>query len=236
MILVGLNYFNYDYKTLFFVSGLVSLLIATYLFSFESFKINTKEQHKKIILRRKYSLFYILTFLAGARRQIFVVFAGLLMVEKFNYTATDIALLFLTSHFVSIFFAPKIGQLINKYGEKKILIIENFSLIIIFILYAFVESKNQAAFLYIIDNVVFSFSFALKSYFKKIANEADITSTVSVSFTINHITAVFLPFVLGIIWVYSISYVFYLASSFALLSLLFSFQIPTNEKVTIPVL
>ncbi len=57
--------------------------------------------------------------MSGARRQIFTVFAGFLLVEKFGYSAADITLLFLANYAFNFMFAKKIGRFIGKVGERK---------------------------------------------------------------------------------------------------------------------
>ena len=44
-------------------------------------------QRKRIVLRRRYWLYYTLTFMTGARRQLFVAFGGFLLVKKFGYAS-----------------------------------------------------------------------------------------------------------------------------------------------------
>ena len=75
------------------------------------------EQHKTMVLRRRYWLYYLLTFLSGARRQIFVVFAGFLMVEKFGFTVSQMTLLFLINGVLTIYLAPRIGRLVVHWFE-----------------------------------------------------------------------------------------------------------------------
>jgi len=60
----------------------------------------------------------------------------------------------------------------------------------------------------------------------KISRDADIASTAGVSFTINHIAAVVLPAVLGLVWLYSSSLVFFIGAGLAFLSLILSQLIP----------
>ncbi len=71
-------------------------------------------QHKKMVLRKRYWLYYALTFMSGARRQIFIVFAGFLMVEKFGFSVANITLLFLVNAALNVFLAPRIGRLIGQ--------------------------------------------------------------------------------------------------------------------------
>ena len=200
--------FQVAYMWLYLIGG--GVCIAIVLFCWQHFSLFPEKvtQTKKIILRKRYWLYYALQFMSGARRQIFVVFAGFLMVEKFDFTVAEISLLLLANAAVNIVVAPKIGRLIHKFGERKALIFEYVGLTFIFAGYAFVESSYLAVFLYIADHLFFSIAIALKTYFQKIADPADIASSAGVSFTINHIAAVFIPVVFGLIWLYSPSLVF----------------------------
>jgi len=219
-----------DYLIIFFIAGVICIFIS--LFLWRGFPIYSSKvtQNKKIVLRKKYSLYYLLIFLSGARRQIFVVFAAFLMVEKFQYTAAQVTLLFLINYFFNWFFAEKIGKIINIFGEKKSLTFEYIGLIFIFILYGLVTNAIIAAILYVADHMFFALAIAINTYFQKIADPKDIASSAGVSFTINHIAAIFLPVILGFVWIYSHSLVFYIGAVFALLSLIAAQFIPTNLK------
>ena len=157
-------------------------------------------QHKKMILRKKYWLFYFLTFMAGARRQIFMAFAVLLMVQKFEYTVQEIALLFVINNIINYYLSPFIGKCIIRFGERKVLSLEYFSLILIFISYATTSSKLLIAVLYILDHIFFNFAIAIRTYFQKVGDHRDIAPSMAVGFTINHIAAVFLPALGGLLW------------------------------------
>jgi predicted MFS family arabinose efflux permease len=187
-------------------------------------------QSKKLILRKRYWLFYALQFMGGARRQILVVFAGFLMVEKFGFSVGEISLLYLVNATFNIFLAPKIGKIIGKVGERTALIFEYIGLIAVFTGYALVESANIAVVLYILDHLFFAMAIAQKTYFQKIANPADIASTAGVSFTINHVAAVVIPVLFGTLWLYSPDLVFYAGAGMAVISLLLSFNIPRNPE------
>jgi hypothetical protein len=181
-------------------------------------------------LRKKYSLYYILIFLSGARRQIFVVFAAFLMVEKFKYSASQVTLLFLVNYLFNWIFAERIGKIINIIGEKKSLTFEYAGLIIVFVSYGLVNNAYIAAFLYVVDHMFFALALAINTYFQKIADPKDIASSAGVSFTINHIAAIFVPVLLGFLWIYSHSLVFYIGALFAFLSLIATQFIPSNLK------
>jgi len=218
------------YEPVYMLGGFVTVAIAIVMYvKFPHFK-GEAEQHKKIILRKRYWLYYLLTFLSGARRQIFVVFAGFLMVEKFHFTVGEMSLLFLINGVLTIYLAPKIGRLVSYWGEKRTLTLEYAGLIVIFSCYAIAESAVFASMLYILDHFFFAMAIALKSYLKKIADPADIAATAGVSFSINHIAAVILPFVLGIVWIVSPPVVFIIGALIAVMSLVLSQMVPAAPE------
>ena len=230
LVWVLFEQFQVAYMWIYLIGGGVSIAIV--LFCWQHFSLFPEKvvQTKKIILRKRYWLYYALQFMSGARRQIFVVFAGFLMVEKFDFTVAEISLLLLANAAVNIVVAPKIGRLIHKFGERKALIFEYVGLTFIFAGYAFVESSYLAVFLYIADHLFFSIAIALKTYFQKIADPADIASSAGVSFTINHIAAVFIPVAFGLIWLYSPSLVFLAGAGMAVISLLLAFNMPASPS------
>jgi len=216
-----------DYVWIYLLAGTLAVALAVVLWrGFPHFESKTI-QRKNLVLRRRYWLYYGLTFFSGARRQIFVVFAGFLMVEKFGYSASNIAALFLVNHLFNWLFAERIGALIGRVGEKHALTFEYTGLILVFTAYAFVDNGNVAAGLYVIDHMFFALAIAIKTYFQKIADPADIASTAGVSFTINHIAAVIIPAVFGIIWITSPSLVFLIGAAIAACSLILSQNVPS---------
>ena len=126
---------------------------------------------------------------------------------------------------MNIWLAPLVGRLINRIGERRSLIIEYIGLIGVFTAYAFVSNATTAAVLYIIDHLFFALAIAIKTYFQKIADLADFAGTSSVAFTINHIVAVFLPAVFGLIWLFSPALVFLTEAVLAGISLLLAFNV-----------
>ena len=223
--------FHMEFLWIYIIGGGISIVIVVFCWQHFSLFPEKVVQTKKIILRKRYWLYYTLQFLSGARRQIFVVFAGFLMVEKFDFSVAEISLLLLANAAINVTLAPKIGRLIHKFGERKALIFEYIGLTFIFTGYAVVESSYFAVFLYIADHLFFSIAIALKTYFQKIADPADIASSAGVSFTINHTAAVFVPVLFGLIWLYSPSLVFYAGAVIALASLLLALNMPSKPSV-----
>ena len=209
-----------QFSTAYIIVGGTGFILFLWLWlSFPKFDTPV-EQHKKLIIRKRYWLYYLLTFFSGARRQIFMVFAGFLMVEKFNYSASDIASLYIVNHLLNWYLAPKIGHWIGKIGERKALTLEYSGLILVFVGYAYVDDHQIAAGLYIIDHVFFAMAIAIKTFFQKIALPKDIASSSGVSFTINHIAAVVIPAAFGLLWLLKPGLVFIAGAVIAFISLL----------------
>lgn len=228
---VLMQMFNVGYLVVYVLSGGMTILLAIIAWmGFEHFKDDVV-QETKLFLRKKYWLFYILTFLAGARRQIVVVFAGFLLVEKFHFSVENMLLLLIANTIINMICAPYAGKLIERFGENLSLKLEYICIVLIFILYGLVQSQIMAVALYILDNLFYTIAIALKTYFQKIADPKDISVTSGVASAINHIAAVFLPFTLGIIWVHSTSAVFFIGAAIAMVAFLLTFLLPKKESV-----
>ena len=208
------------------VGGGITIVLALLAASmFPTYK-GRVEQHKRLVFRRRYMLYYALTFMGGARRQIFFVFAALLLVEKFHFGAQDIALVFLLNGLANMWLAPKIGRFVARYGERTSLLLEYTGLILVFSAYGWVDWAPAAVALYVLDNILFSMAIAQSAYIKRIADPADLASTAGVSFTINHIAAVILPALLGVLWLWSPLAVFLAGAAMAGVSLYLALWVP----------
>jgi hypothetical protein len=216
------------YEPLYLGAGLFTLAVAVFCKAFYPHFQAPEVQTKTLFLRRRYWLYYALTFMGGARRQIFMVFAAFLMVEKFGYDVTAITLLYMVNLIANIFIAPSVGRLIARIGERRALILEYAGLIAVFAGYAIVEDHRWAAGLYIVDHLFFAFAIAIKTYFQKIADPKDIASTAGVSFTINHIAAVGIPAAFGFIWLDDPGLVFWIGAGMACISLLLALLVPRH--------
>ncbi|MEQ5871504.1 MFS transporter [Sagittula sp. NFXS13] len=223
-----------SYDTVFMASGGLTLIIVGYCAAvFPQFE-SPNPQVKKFLLRRRYWLYYALQFMAGARRQIFVVFAGFMMVERFGFDVHEVTALYLVNLVANIVIAPVFGRAVFKFGERNTLVFEYVGLAVVFALYGgiywFGWGVALAATLYVVDHLFFAMALALKTYFQKIADPGDIAPTAAVAFTINHIAAVFLPAGLGYLWLVSPGAVFGMATGFALISLVLALMIPRHPE------
>ncbi|MGC6517535.1 MAG: MFS transporter [Candidatus Puniceispirillaceae bacterium] len=226
--------FSLSYFFVYAAGGGACVFLALYaMIGFPQFQSRYK-QRKTLLLRRRYWLYYALQFMAGARRQIFLVFAAFMMVEKFGYDVHHLTFLFLVNYLANMIFAPLMGRFVHKLGERFALMFEYAGLTVLFLLYGgiyyFDWGAWLAALLYVIDHLLFALAFALKTYFQKIADPEDIAPTAAVAFTINHIAAVFLPASLGYLWIVAPDGVYILAASMAFISLGLACLIPRRPE------
>ncbi|MFC2970283.1 MFS transporter [Acidimangrovimonas pyrenivorans] len=232
--------FDLSFEFVYAIAGALTAAIAlACLLLYPQFE-SPNPQRKQMVLRRRYWLYYLMQFMAGARRQIFVVFAAFMMVERFGFRVDEITALFILNFLANMALAPVMGKALFRFGERRLLLFEYAGLVVVFLsyggIYYFGWGVAIAAGLYVIDHLFFALAFALKTYFQKIADPADIAPTAAVSFTINHIAAVFLPALLGYVWIHSPGAVFGLAAgiagtSFALALLVPRHPEPGNETI-----
>lgn len=189
-----------EYPEIYLLVGLLIMGAGLWGFWQNPENRNLPKQRKRVILRRRYWLFYLLSFLAGARRQIFIAFAVFLLVKRFQFSVQEVTILFIVNNVINFFLSPLIGKAIIRFGERKVLSLEYANLIWIFLAYALVSSRLLVALLYILDHIFFNFSIAIRTYFQKIGDAKDIAPTMAVGFTINHIAAVVFPVVGGMLW------------------------------------
>ncbi|SHI88427.1 hypothetical protein SAMN04488012_103204 [Palleronia salina] len=232
LLVVTWRAFDLSYATVYMLGGGATVLIAIYcMVVFPQFQA-PDPQLKTFVLRRRYWLYYALQFMSGARRQIFVVFAAFMMVERFGFDVHEVTALLLINFVANMILAPFMGRAVHRFGERATLGFEYIGLIVVFLMYGgiyyFGWGVALAATLYVVDHIFFALAFALKTYFQKIADPRDIAPTAAVAFTINHIAAVFLPAGLGYLWVVSPGAVFGLAAGMAATSLMLALMIPRH--------
>jgi len=190
----------WGYRKLLMVTG-VLVIAGSFLALRNVRRHGAQRQKRKIVLRRDYWLYYVLTFLMGSRRHIFTTFAIFLLVQVYQIDVRVTATLFLVNSLVNTYTSAQFGKLVARFGERKVLTFNFIGLIGVFMGYAFIPYLPVLYVLFVLDNVFFGFSLAVDSYFQKIAHgPEEITSNVSMAQTINHISALVVPILGGILW------------------------------------
>jgi len=219
-ILIWLLGYFMHFRGIFLTIGLLVFAAGIWGMFQEPTHESITPQRQRLIFRRKYALFYFLTFMSGARRQIFMVFSMFLLVKMFHYSVREMTLLFIVNNLIAWLINPLIGRAIVRSGERTISTIEYAGVIIIFLTYAFTTSKLLVTVMYVIDSILFNFAVAIRTYFQKVGDPQDVASSMAVGFTINHVAAVFLPALGGLLWMIDYRIPFLVGAGLAVVSLI----------------
>jgi predicted MFS family arabinose efflux permease len=158
------------------------------------------EQRVRLVFRRRYWIYYALTLLDGSRRQIFSTFAVFLLIKVYGLGVYPITALLVLNSIVSSIVTPYVGRLIDRHGERPMLVLNYACLSVLFAGYALVHNLPVLGVLYCVDNALFAFGLGISSYLGRIAPRQDVTPTLAMGSTFNHIAAVGVPLVGGLLW------------------------------------
>ena len=194
---------------------------------------------RRLVFKKKYRLFYVISALFGIRKQIFLAFGAWVLVEIHGVSVSTIALLYFIAATLGVVFRPLLGEVVDWLGERVVLAADELLLLGICLTYAFageVFSGDGVLFAlyaaYILDIILFALRVARTTYLKKIADDpADITPTISMGITIDHAVAMTLPILSGYIWeAYGFQWVFILAGAIAFVGFFVCLRIRTPER------
>jgi MFS family permease len=228
----GFKYFNLTYQIAFVLASVFYIFAAFFLGLMKSKKPKTKKV--KFVFRKKYTLYYCLSVVNGARKQIFLTFAPWVLIKEFHVDPPTFAILGLIIAVLSILTRTIVGNAIDIKGERFVLSLEAIVLIVICIGYAFaadlVSPKIAVVIIaacYIIDNSLSVVEMARSTYIKKIAiSPEDVIPTLSAGTSFDHVIAMSIPFVGGILWTtMGYQYVFIVAAFIAAINLFLSLKI-----------
>ena len=167
-----------DYRFTFYAIGGLVTVVGIYM-TFALPSNRGKTEKRKVKIKKKYWLYYTLSFLRGCRRHIFTTFAIFLLVKNHEMDITAVSIMMLGNNLITIFTNRYIGKLSDSLGERTVLVSCSALLVFIFVGYAYIGWLPALIGLYLLDNILFGSSIALKSYLRKISTSEDLTSNLS---------------------------------------------------------
>ncbi len=233
----GFRYMGINYQITFGLASLAVILATACLLGMRVEKIN--HPGTAIIIKKRYTLYYILSVLFGARKQIFLTFGPWVLIKIFHQPVTTFALLGLAGTAIGIFFKPALGVAIDRWGERTIIMLESVALVLVCLGYGFAGGIFPAAVALVVvyacfigDNLLFACLMARATYLNKIVEKkSDLTPTLSMGVTVDHAVSMTIPFFAGLLWeAAGYQYVFLLASALALVNLVAAAYINTNSN------
>jgi MFS family permease len=232
IVWLGFQYFSISYSLIFIIASVCYIIAAIILLFIKP--PQKKKRKMRIVLKKKYMLYYVLSIVNGARKQIFLTFAPWVLIKIYHLGTPTFALLGFVIAFVSITTRTIVGKAIDKLGERVVLSTEAIILILLCMGYAFSANVFPVsiavvitAACYIMDNSLNAVEMARSTYVRKIAGDPDeVIPTLSTGASLDHIVSMTIPFFGGLIWIaFSYKLVFVLAALIAVTNLFLSFRI-----------
>lgn len=233
----GASRFHFSFATIFAISGTCALIASIGLFLIKPQPIRKPSRH--LVIKKRYTLFYLLNIVFGARKQIFMTFAPWVLIKVYQADVATFAVLGFIGTVLNLVFRPWLGRVIDAWGERTIIMLESLTLIIICGLYAFAEMWFPARIAviiimacYITDQLLFSVRIARTTYLHKIAETPDdLGATLSMGLSMDHAVSMLIPLGGGILWArYGYISVFLVAACLAVVNLWLATFIPIRQK------
>lgn len=233
----GVSSLDFSFSIIFGISGTCTIIAAICLFYIKPQPIIRPPRY--LLLKKKYSLYYLLCMLFGARKQIFLTFAPWVLIKIFHCAIDTFALLGMIGTIASLILWPLLGRAVDAWGERPLIFLESLVLVLICILYGFAPqyfapqiALGLIMFCFVIDQLLFGINIARTTYLNRIADsQHDIAPTISMGLTLDHAVSMTIPFLGGLLWShFSYSWVFAAAAVIALVNLAASLFIPRLEK------
>ena len=232
LIWMGFKYLNFSYSFSFILAAISLVISAVAIFLMRSNK--PKSRKIRFVFKKEFRLYYVLSIVHGARKQIFMTFAPWVLIRMFDLDAATFAILGVVVAAVSIITRKIVGKAIDIKGERFILTLEAVILFAVCIGYAFsadIFPPGVAVVLiagcYVLDNSMSAVEMARSTYVHKIASDPnDVTPTISTGTSLDHVVAMTIPYLGGLLWVAAgYQYVFLAAAVIALINLFLSRKI-----------
>ena len=186
------------YNGTFVVAAIVAAvgMVAMFLLRLDHGEV----KRSRFAVKRKYALYYVLSFLDACRRHIFITFAIYGLVKIHGVGAQSIAILMFVNNGISIYSRQVLGRLVDRIGERNALVFNYSILVFVFLGYAYINYVPLLYVLYCLDNTLFGFSMARTTYLDRIAPREDVTASIAFGITLNHVAAIALLPASGYMW------------------------------------
>lgn len=233
MIFVFLTSRSISFRQYYLIAGILPFIGALLVLRVP-YRSRVDVDPPALVFKGRYMLYYILNFLEGSRRQVFATFALFVMTKVYNVPVQHITLLLIINGVINMFIAPRVGRLIDRSGERIVLLLSYIGALFIFVGYALTKSVVILSLLYCLDNIMINFSLALTTYIDKISIPGDLSPNISMGVTVNHIAAVLMPLIGGILWErFNYQVMFVLGAVIVLISIFFASKIEIKGETVI---
>jgi len=237
MIFVGFRWaiFTFDSPVItpFVLSAVATALAAVLLCAMVPMMkgVASRIQNHKLLFRRRYMPYYMVTLAYGCQKRIRIVFAPWVIIQLLGQGADTVALLAIATHLVGTWMAPMIGRMLDRLGVRTMLWVEALYILVTFCVMGAVAGLLVSGTLigtgwqswlvyaaYVLCVLFEQFNMVHSVMMRSIAlAPEEVTRTLSVGLGVDHVMAILASPVMGVIWEgWGAQYVFYLAAVSAL--------------------
>lgn len=232
---VGFFSFTTPIKWIFIIAaGVFAVILCLLLYMQRASSARSKSAKIKIVFRKEYGTFYLLSILYGARKQIMFVYGPWVLIDLLGFGVDTMALLSIMGAAVGIFLMPALGRWIDRFGTARVMMFEAVAFFIIYIAYGVLSAGLSAGWLIsaglpvaaafainMLDRMTAQFGMVRSVYMCQIAKTPeDITPTLSVGLTLDHVLSIFGAFFCGFMWKeWGPQYVFVLAALLSIINM-----------------
>ncbi len=234
--------FERNIKIPFLIAGVLFLVIF-FLFVYLNQAMHIEGNHPKktkFVFRKEYKFYYILVVMYGVQKQMMMVYGPWVLIELLGKGTDTIAALVMVGLFVGVFFIPALGRWVDRFGVKKMLYADAISFVAVYFAYGMLcvgyvtgalgtsgWPVALAYVLFIIDKMSSQMGLIRTVYLKKIAiAPEDITPTLSLGISMDHIMSITFAVIFGAIWsAIGPQYVFFMVSALSLINLLVAYKL-----------
>ena len=187
-------------------------------------------EQPRMLLKRRYWLYYVLTFFEGSRKQVMGTFTSLVLVDVYDWRVWEISSLLLVSALLNLVLSPYLGALVDRYGTRVTLSSSYAILVLCCIGYALIAQPVILAGLYVLIRLAIILSFGLQVFVNRIAPQEELRPTLSAGVSINHVPSVPMPIIAGmLIPVIKYSGLFIMTGALIALSLPFALSLRADQ-------
>lgn len=238
IVWVGTEYLHLTYRGLFAIGGVAGLIAAAF-FAGLSQPEGMSRERPRLVVKRRYTVYYALNVLFGARKQVFLTFGPWLIIKILGQPVATIAKLWIVAAMLGVAVRAGLGRVIDRLGERRILMAEGATILLVCLGYALGPWLGRGALrewtaytCYVVDQLLFAVSLARATYLYKIAaHQDDLTPTLSLAVTLDHAVSMTVPFLGGLLWAaFGYQYVFLAAAVIALVYLGVASRVRVPEK------
>ncbi|HWP79994.1 MAG TPA: MFS transporter [Candidatus Acidoferrum sp.] len=198
----------------------------------------------KLTYRRQYKYYYLLTVLGGVQKQIALVYGSWVVIELLGKGADTLAMLYIVANFLCIFFMRALGGWIDRFGIKKMMFLDAFTFIGVYVVYGLaVWSIEDAAIsralaagaiyvLFVADRLSMQVGMVKSVYLRSIAwDPKEVSAVLSTGTSFDHIVTIFAGAAGGLIWEHWGSHwVFFVAAAFSVGNVLIAAIVKPEEE------